>query len=66
MQAINYLYITNQSIKNTAEQAERWRSAGGTRTGSIYKEEGTGNRAGQGVTETRARRVSEDVLKEEA
>lgn len=53
MQAIHHLYITNQST-NTAEQAERWRSASSTRTGRTHKEEGTGSRAEQEVAKTGA------------
>jgi hypothetical protein len=63
MQAIHHLYITNQSTKNTAEQAERWRSASSTRTGRTHKEEGTGSRAEQEVAKARARKVSGCVKK---
>jgi hypothetical protein len=71
MQAIRHLYITNQSTKNTAQSSKRnaskrQQSASGTCTGRTHKEEGTGSRAEQGVTETRARKVSEDASKEEA
>jgi hypothetical protein len=71
MQAIHYPYTTNQSTiqhsRASGTPVKRQQSASDTRTrtGRTHKEGRTSSRADQGVTETRARRVS-DISKEEA
>jgi hypothetical protein len=73
MQAIHHPYTTNQSTKNTAQPSKRNASKAPekrrdtrTCTGRTHKEGRTSSMADQGVTETRARRISEDMSKEEA